>query len=272
MDLKNVIENLREKKPLVHHITNYVTVNDCANITLAIGASPVMADEPEDAVDISSISSAVVLNMGTLNSRTIQAMLASGKTANEKGIPVVFDPVGVGASGLRNKTAEKLLNEVTFSVVRGNISEIRYLAGLQSETKGVDASENDILSSNDTEIIVANLAKRLHCVVAVTGKIDVISDGKRVVTIQNGVEMLGNLTGTGCMCTSLIGSFIGANPENAFESTVGAILSMGIAGEIAFEKNGHLGNGSFRAALHDAMSKIDGKIVEQRAKINEKHN
>jgi hydroxyethylthiazole kinase len=246
-------------------------VNDCANITLAIGGSPVMADETEDAVDISAISSAVVLNMGTLNSRTIPAMLASGKTANEKGIPVVFDPVGVGASGLRNKTAEKLLNEVKFSVVRGNISEIRCLAGLQSETKGVDASENDIYNSTDTqttETVVKNLAKKLNCVVAVTGKIDVISDGKRVVTIKNGVEMLGNLTGTGCMCTSLIGSFIGANPENAFGATVTAILSMGISGEIAFEKAGHLGNGSFRAALHDAMSKIDGEILEKRAKIN----
>jgi hydroxyethylthiazole kinase len=270
MNFKNLIENVRSKKPLVHHITNYVTVNDCANITLAIGASPVMADETEDAVDISSISSAVVLNMGTLNSRTIPAMLASGKNANEKGIPVVFDPVGVGASVLRNKTAERLLNEVKFAVVRGNISEIRCLAGLQSETKGVDASENDIFNSNDTETVVKNLALKLNCVVAVTGKIDVISDGKRAVTIENGVPMLGNLTGTGCMCSSLIGSFLGANPENAFESAVAAIMSMGIAGEIAFEKSGHLGNGSFRAALHDSMSKIDGEILEKRAKIVEK--
>jgi hydroxyethylthiazole kinase len=269
MNFKNLIENVRNKKPLVHHITNYVTVNDCANITLAIGASPVMADETEDAIDISAISSAVVFNMGTLNSRTIPAMLASGKTANKKGIPVVFDPVGVGASGLRNKTAEKLLNEVKFAVVRGNISEIRCLAGLQSETKGVDASETDISNSNDTETVVKNLAKKLNCVVAVTGKIDVISDGKKVVTIQNGVSMLGNLTGTGCMCSSLIGSFIGANSDKVFESAVEAILSMGIAGEIAFEKAGHLGNGSFRAALHDAMSKIDGEILEKMAKINE---
>jgi hydroxyethylthiazole kinase len=228
-----------------------------------------MADEPADAVDIASIAQAVVLNMGTLNSRTIPAMIAAGKCANEKGIPVVFDPVGVGASKLRNETAAKLLNEVKFAIVRGNISEIRFLAGIHSQTKGVDASESDLADTHNAEETAKMVAKKLNCTVAITGKIDVVSDGNAVVTISNGVAMLGNLTGTGCMCTSLMGCYLGANPDNAFGCAVAALLSMGISGEIAYEKAGALGNGSFRAALHDAMSKLDAETLEKRAKFYE---
>jgi hydroxyethylthiazole kinase len=264
-----LLRTLRAKKPLVHHITNYVTVNDCANITLAIGGSPVMADELADAVDIASIASAVVLNMGTLNMRTIPAMVAAGKTANDKGVPVVFDPVGAGASGLRNETAEKLLREVRFAVVRGNISEIRCLAGFHSQTKGVDASETDLKDADDAGRTAGTLAEKLGCVVAVTGAVDVVSDGSSAISISNGVAMLGNLTGTGCMCSSLIGCYLGANPQQPMKSTVAALLSMGVAGEIAYEKAGYLGNGSFRAALHDAMSKLDGETLERLAKYHE---
>jgi hydroxyethylthiazole kinase len=265
----DLLQNVRAKKPLVHHITNYVTVNDCANITLAIGGSPVMADELTDALDIVSIASALVLNMGTPNERTIPVMLAAGRAANARGIPVVFDPVGAGASKIRNGTAARLLSEVALAALRGNISEIRFLAGLQSHTKGVDASDADIAGADDARQAAKSLAERMGGVVAITGATDIVTDGEKFVSVSNGVAMLGNLTGTGCMCSSLIGCYLGANPEKPLESAAAALLTMGIAGEIAYEKAGHLGNGSFRAALHDAMSHMDASTLERRAKYDE---
>lgn len=264
-----LIEQVRASKPLVHHITNYVTVNDCANITLAIGASPIMADALEEAADIARIASAVVLNMGTLNERTIPSMIEAGKAAHEAGVPVVFDPVGAGASRLRNETAALVLEEVRISVLCGNISEVRFLSGRQSKTKGVDASEHDIQNTEDTVSIAKSLAARLECVVAITGAVDVVSDGKQAVCIENGHLMLSNLTGTGCMCSSLIGAFCGAAPNKPLEATVAALLSMGIAGEIAYTEGGQWGNGSYRTALHDAVSRMDTDTLVRRAKLYE---
>jgi hydroxyethylthiazole kinase len=264
-----LVEQVRRKKPLVHHITNYVTVNDCANITLGIGASPIMADALEEAADIARIASAVVLNMGTLNERTVPAMIAAGRAANEVGVPVVFDPVGAGASKLRNETAARILQEVKISVLRGNISEIRFLTGLHAETKGVDAAENDMKDTEDSKCVARTLAVRSSCVVAITGAVDVISDGRRNICVENGHPMLSNITGTGCMCSSLIGSFCGAAPSSSLEAAAAALLCMGVAGELAFEWSGHCGNGSFHAALHDAVSKLDREILAGRAKIYE---
>jgi hydroxyethylthiazole kinase len=262
-------EQVRVKKPLIHHITNYVTVNDCANITLAVGASPIMADALEEAADIARISSALVINMGTLNERTIQSMLAAGKAANKSCVPVIFDPVGAGASEFRNKTATRLLNEVKISVLRGNISEVCFLAGIQSDTKGVDASENDLKNTTDAATVAKTLSDRLNCVVAITGAVDVVSDGKKIICIENGQPMLTNLTGTGCMCSSLIGSFCGAAPGKLLEATSTALLTMGIAGEIAYEKAGGQGIGNFRVALHDAVSRMDAVTLTRRAKVYE---
>ncbi|MDR0597814.1 MAG: hydroxyethylthiazole kinase [Treponema sp.] len=258
---------VREKKPLIHHITNYVTVNDCANITLAIGASPIMADAIGEAADIAAMANALVLNMGTLNERVIPSMLAAGKSANRQGAPVVFDPVGAGASKLRNETVETLLGEIRMSVIRGNISEMRFVAGLRADTRGVDASSKDTLETDALETAKI-VAARFQCVAAVTGKTDIVTDGARSVFIENGHSMLSGLTGTGCMCASLIGSFCGVS-DSAFDATVAALLVMGIAGEIAFERAGQKGNGSFRAALHDAVSMMDGKTLAERAKIHE---
>ena len=267
--IAELFSEIRAKKPLVHHITNYVTVNDCANITLAIGASPVMADAPEEAADIARIASALVLNMGTLNARTVASMLAAGKAANEAGVPVVFDPVGAGASAFRNQTAARILNEVKISVLRGNISEIRFLAGLRAETKGVDAAESDMRGTASSVALAKELAARLGCVIAITGAVDVVSDGEKTVFIQNGHPKLSELTGTGCMCSSLIGSFCGTAPHIPLEATIAALLSMGIAGEIAYEAAGLRGNGSFRAALHDAMSLMNAEIITRRAQLYE---
>jgi len=260
-----ILTILRKAKPLVHHITNYVTVNDCANMTLAIGASPIMADAIAEAEDIARLSSALVLNIGTLNSSTIASMLVAGKAANEKNIPIILDPVGAGASTLRNDTVARILREVYISVVRGNISEVRFLAGLSSNTKGVDASAADEM--DNAADVAQRVARMFHCVVAITGAVDTIADAERVVHIRNGHPMMADVTGTGCMCSSLVGSFCGASPD-WFEATAAAVLCMGIAGELAFETAGQNGTGSFRVALLDAVSRMNQNTMEERGRIN----
>ncbi|MCQ2012200.1 hydroxyethylthiazole kinase [Clostridium butyricum] len=265
-----LLNRLKNKKPLIHNITNYVTVNDCANILLAIGASPIMADDLKESADITSIASALVINIGTLNERTIESMIASGKKANELNIPVVLDPVGAGASSFRNETTKRILEEIKISVLRGNMSEIKFIAGLESETKGVDASESDLKSDSDEGIRVAkSLAKRFNCTVAITGVCDIVSDGEKTVTIENGTKMLSNVTGTGCMTTALVGGYLGAceTKEDLFIAAVSGIVSMGICGEIAEERAGSIGLGSFHMAIIDAVSNLDEEDLLKRSKI-----
>ena len=265
-----LLNRLKNKKPLIHNITNYVTVNDCANILLAIGASPIMADDLKEAADITSIASALVINIGTLNERTIESMIASGKRANELNIPVVLDPVGAGASSFRNETTKRILEEIKISVLRGNMSEIKFIAGLECETKGVDASESDLKSDSDEGIIVAkSLAKRFNCTVAITGVYDIVSDGEKSLTIENGTKMLSNVTGTGCMTTALVGGYLGAceTKEDLFIAAVSGIVSMGICGEIAEERAGNIGLGSFHMAIIDAVSNLDEDALLNRSKI-----
>ncbi len=265
--IASLIAEVRSKKPLIHNITNYVTVNDCANVVLAIGASPIMADDINEAADITSISSALVINIGTLNKRTVESMILSGIKANEKGIPVIFDPVGAGASTFRNEVTRNILDKVKISVLRGNLSEVSYIAGLNATTKGVDASETDI-EANDSTAVAKKAAAKLGCIAAVTGAIDIISDGKNVVTISNGHKMLSNVTGTGCMTTALVGSFCGAE-RDYFKAAVAGVTVMGIAGEIAYEAAGHKGTGSYHIAIIDSISKMDENIFGEKAKINE---
>lgn len=265
-----LLNRLKNKKPLIHNITNYVTVNDCANILLAIGASPIMADDLKESADITSIASALVINIGTLNERTIESMIVSGKKANELNIPVVLDPVGAGASSFRNETTKRILEEIKISVLRGNMSEIKFIAGLESETKGVDASESDLKSDSDEGIRVAkSLAKRFNCTVAITGVFDIVSDGEKSVTIENGTKMLSNVTGTGCMTTALVGGYLGAceTKEDLFIAAISGIVSMGICGEIAEERAGNIGLGSFHMAIIDAVSNLDEENLLNRSKI-----
>lgn len=265
-----LLNRLKNKKPLIHNITNYVTVNDCANILLAIGASPIMADDLKESADITSIASALVINIGTLNERTIESMIASGKKANELNIPVVLDPVGAGASSFRNETTKRILEEIKISVLRGNMSEIKFIAGLECETKGVDASESDLKSDSDEGVRVAkSLTKRFNCIVAITGVCDIVSDGEKSVTIENGTKMLSNVTGTGCMTTALVGGYLGAceTKEDLFIAAVSGIVSMGICGEIAEERAGSIGLGSFHMAIIDAVSNLDEEDLLKRSKI-----
>lgn len=271
LEVVNLLKKLKEKKPLVHNITNYVTVNDCANILLAIGASPIMADDFREAADITSISSALVINIGTLNERTIDSMIVSGKKANELNIPVVFDPVGAGASAFRNETTKKILDEVKISVLRGNMSEIKFIAGLHFETKGVDASESDMQGGNEEGIIAAeDLARKFGCVVAITGVTDIVSDGEKTAILENGTKMLSKVTGTGCMTTALVGAFLGAceSSQEYFTAAVSGILSMSICGEIAEEKAGSIGIGTFHVAIMDAISNLNEEEILSMAKVN----
>ncbi|GMO31593.1 MAG: hydroxyethylthiazole kinase [Termitinemataceae bacterium] len=262
-----LLEAVRGKCPLVHHITNYVTVNDCANITLAIGASPIMADAIGEAADIAAISQAVVLNMGTLNERTVPSMIAAGLTAKSKGVPVIFDPVGAGASKLRNDTCQMIIQEIKPDVIRGNISEIRFVAGLSTQTKGVDASIADAAGTEQSEAFAKSTAAKLGCVIAITRSVDVVSDGKLTYLIENGNAGMSRITGSGCMCTSLVGSFCGANPASLLEACTCAIAVMGIAGEMASEAAENYGTSTFRTAIIDAVSRIDTATFEKRAKI-----
>lgn len=255
--IAQALEQVKEQKPLVHHITNYVTVNDCANITLALGASPVMADDKDEVEEMVSFAKALVLNIGTLNSRSIESMLLAGKKAKKLGIPVVLDPVGVGATKLRTETARRIIEEVRPTIIRGNMSEVKILAGLQVAIKGVDS----VADEEDSQTIAKNLANQLQCVVAITGKQDVVTDGTRLCLINNGHEMLSRVTGTGCMTTSLIGSY-SAVLEDPWLGAIAGIVSMGLAGERAQSLlKSHEGLGSFRVKLFDSISTMSGESL-----------
>lgn len=264
--MEKVIQNLRDvrvKKPLVHHITNYVTVNDCANITLAIGGSPVMADDICEVEEMASIASALVLNIGTLNTRTIESMIVAGKKANARGIPVILDPVGIGATKMRSETAEKIIKNVHLSVIRGNMSEMKFLAGLKVAIKGVDS----VADEQEGTVIAQTLANKLNCVIAITGKQDIVADGRKTCCIHNGHEMLSKVTGTGCMTTSLIGSYCGVS-KDYFVSTVAGIVSMGIVGELAQESLTKVeGIGTFKVRLFDHIDQLTPEILLARGRV-----
>lgn len=266
-----ILSNVHKITPLVHCITNYVTVNDCANIILASSASPVMADDAEEVEDITSIANSLVINLGTLNTRTINSMIIAGKKANELNHPVILDPVGVGASTFRTNTALNLLKEINFSVIRGNISEIKTLLDNTNTTKGVDANENDAITLSNLNTVI-NIAKELshksNSIVAITGAIDVVTDGSKTYIIKNGHKLMSKVTGTGCMSTAVIGSFCGGNPNNILEATVTALCSMGLCGELSYEKISKLdeGTSSFKTYLIDFMSKMDYTLLSGGAK------
>jgi hydroxyethylthiazole kinase len=268
-----MLENVRRTNPLIHNITNYVTVNDCANILLACGASPIMADDPDEAQEISSLCAGTNINIGTLNQRTIPSMLTAGKTANALGHPVVLDPVGAGASKLRTGTAQSLIENIHFTVIRGNISEIKTLAVGKGSTKGVDADSADQVTKSDLEENV-NLAKRFAkatgAIIAISGAIDIVTDGERAYCIYNGHPMMSSITGTGCQLSALTAAYVATNPGAELEATVAAFCAMGVCGEIAHERLGKLdGNASYRNYIIDAIYNLDGETLKQRARFEE---
>ena len=271
--LKKALDNVRATTPLVHNITNYVTVNDCANALLAIGASPIMSDEPADVEDIQTICGGLVLNIGTLNERTIAGMFAAGERAGVLGHPIVLDPVGAGASALRTQTAGNLLDKLDMSVVRGNMSEVKALAGAAAATRGVDANPNDAVTEEnlaESAAFVRVLAAKTNAIVAVTGAIDVVADAERAFAVRNGTPLMGRITGAGCMLSCLVAAFVAANLDAPLEATTAAVTAMGLAGQTAQKRMGGFdGNGSFRTYVLDALYRMDGEALEAGAQVEE---
>jgi hydroxyethylthiazole kinase len=257
-----LLQRIREKHPLIHHITNYVVMNDTANVTLALGALPVMAHAREEVSEMVGAAGALVLNPGTLSPHWVEAMLIAGRQANALGIPVVYDPVGVGATKYRTETGESLLRELGIAVVRGNSAEVGTLSGAGGTVRGVESVEG----VKDPAAVARDLARRRNTVVVITGKRDIVSDGKRVLGVDNGHEMLKTITGTGCMSTTMVAMFCAV--ENDFLVAAAAALAcFGLAAQKAAGSS--QGPGTFRAALLDSLYLLAAKEVEAGAKVVE---
>ena len=250
----NNLLRIRETHPLVHNITNYVVMNFTANVLLALGASPVMAHAEEEVEEMVGLSNALVLNIGTLSRSWVDSMAKAARAAKERSIPVVLDPVGAGATRLRTETARRLLGEAPVAVLRGNGSEILAVAGSEATTRGVDS----VAGSQDARQAAKDLAKTYSMVVAVTGAEDFVTDGSRAAIISNGHPMMSRITGTGCAASAITGAFCGVE-RDAFAAAVGALVTFGIAGEIA--ARGGPGPGTFQAALLDALDAVDSAAV-----------
>lgn len=266
--LGKLLERVRETSPRVHCITNYVTANDCANLLLAVGASPVMADDPQEAEEIASLCGAVVLNLGTLSAHRLEAMRLAGRTANALGRPVVLDPVGVTASRMRREAASALLAEIRFAVIRGNASEIRALAGERYAACGVDAADG-VSDGNIGELAAMGkaLSAQTGAVIALTGATDVISDADRAVCVHNGHPLMRCVTGTGCQLSALMGAFAAANPQEIFCAAAAAACMMGLCGEIAY---GLLapqeGSATYRNRMIDAAQRMTAGALREGAR------
>ncbi len=268
--IKECFENVRKNVPLVHNITNYVTVNDVANVLLASGASPIMSDDVDDVEDITSICGGLNINIGTLNQGTIPSMFVAGKKANELGHPVVLDPVGAGASKLRTETALNLMREIKIDVIKGNMSEIKTLCNGSGSTKGVDVAACDVVTEDNLEdaiSFVKGFAKSFGGIVAVTGEIDLISDGDKCYVVRNGRAEMELITGTGCQLSGLVTAFIIANPDSKLDGCAAAVMLMGYAGEVGFANMTAIdGNSTYRNRIIDAIYNMDGQSLEKGAK------
>jgi len=259
-ELERLLNAVRSKRPLVHHITNYVTVNDCANITLCIGASPVMAHSTDEVEEMVAMAGALVLNIGTLDAGQVEAMLAAGKKANMLDIPVILDPVGAGATGYRTRTSLRLLEELRIAVLKGNGGEIGVLAGAGGKVRGVDS----VRAGGRPVEIVNTLARKLGITVAMTGPQDIVSDGKKTLLVDNGHPLMGRFSGSGCMASSVVGAFVAVGRDRV-SSTAAALAAFGIAGERAAAH--HREPYGFKLAIFDELSNLTPKALAQRARI-----
>ena len=267
-------QSVRETCPLVHCITNYVTVEGCANAVLAVGGSPIMSDEPADVEDITSICDALVLNIGTLNARSIEGMKVAGARAASLGHAIVLDPVGAGASALRTKTACELLDTLPVTLVRGNMSEVKAIAGAAAATQGVDVNPEDAVTDMDAARRAAAFARdfaaKAGCVVAITGPIDIVADANRVFAVSNGTPLQGRITGSGCMLSAISGAYVARFAEDALEAALAAVVHMGVAGQRAEARMTEAdGTGTFRTYLMDALSLLSGADLARFARIEE---
>jgi hydroxyethylthiazole kinase len=254
------LREIHERKPLVHQITNYVVMNETANATLALGALPVMAHAREEVEEMVALAGALVLNIGTLSPPWVEAMLLAGRAANARGIPVVLDPVGAGATRYRTETARRLLDELDVSVLRGNAGEVATLVGVEAEVRGVES----VGAVDDRRELARTAGRTLGVVASVTGPVDHVSDGSEVVAVANGHELLGAVSGTGCMSTAITGCFLAAKAE-PLAAAAEALVAFGVAGEDA--ARGARGPGTFHAGLYDALSALDPATLDERARI-----
>ena len=257
------LRQMRERKPLVHNITNFVVMNETANATLALGALPVMAHAAEEVEEMAGIASALVINIGTLSPPWVDAMLAAGAAATTRGIPIVLDPVGAGATGYRTLTSHRLLESVGVTVLRGNAGEIATLVGAHAEVRGVES----IVAGLEPAELARTAARRLGIVVSVTGPVDHVSDGDRVLTVANGHALLAAVTGTGCMSSALTGCFLAAKPSEPIEAAAEALAAFGVAAEEAAGRAD--GPGTFHALLYDQLYALDPETLDERTRIRE---
>lgn len=258
IEIYELLDKIRANKPLIHHITNWVTIYDCANITRAIGALPVMAHAIEESSDMVSIASSLVLNIGTLTPQLIESMINAGKTANEKDIPIILDAVGAGATKLRTDSAHRILTELKIDIIKGNSGEIATLAGAEAEVKGVESMG---VKGDPVEIAKA-FASSKGSTVVITGKQDIISNGKDTYLVNNGHEMMGRIVGTGCMATSVIGSFVAVEKDYAFAAT-SALVCFGIAGELAAKSDKSKGPGTYKEVFYDEVFNLNKEKIEE---------
>lgn len=265
------LRNIEKKGPVVHNITNYVTVNDCANIVIAAKASPIMSDDAGEVEEITAICGALNINIGTLNANTVPSMFTAGKKSNELGHPVVLDPVGAGASKLRTETAKGLIEKVKFSVIRGNMSEIKVLATGIGAARGVDVSKDDVVDADGLGAAVrfaADFSKKTGAVIAITGATDIVANGEKAYVIKNGHPMMANITGSGCMLSAMTAAYIAANPDNILEAAAAAVCAMGICGERAVKRMTERdGNSSYRNYLIDEVYNLTPEILDSESKF-----
>ena len=258
-----ILEKVRAERPLVHHITNWVTIYDCANVVRAFGALPVMAHAIEESADMARIANALVLNIGTLTPELVESMIAAGRAANDRLIPVVLDAVGVGATPLRSVKALEIMNGVKIDIIKGNASEIACLAGVSATTRGVEATEVNV----DLAETAGRLAEDRGAVVAVTGAEDIVTDGEMTLIVRNGHAMMGSIVGTGCMAGSVIGAFAAVWPDYG-RAAAASLACFGIAGERAAARSA--GPGSFKTNLYDEIWALDRATVEGMAHVEER--
>jgi hydroxyethylthiazole kinase len=257
------LREIRERKPLIHQITNYVVMNETANATLALGALPVMAHAREEVEEMVGLAGALVLNIGTLSEHWIESMLLAGTAASTRGIPIVLDPVGAGATRYRTETAKRLLTELEVTVLRGNAGEVATLVGVEAEVRGVES----IGGAGEPAELAREAARSLGLVASVTGPVDHVSDGKRVVAVSNGHELLAAVSGTGCMSTAITGCFLAVRSGSALEAAAEALVAFGVAGEVA--AGGADGPGTFHARLYDALAGLDPAVLDGQARATE---
>lgn len=261
--LGQILRNNRERKPMVHCMVNLVTANDCANLVLASGASPIMAQDPEEVAQVTAACDGLVLNLGTPSPRKIQAMLLAGMAAKERGIPVVFDPVGVGCSDFRTQAARDILRQVHPTVIRGNASEIRTLLLGTMASRGVDAEE----VTQDHLTLAKELAQTSGAVVVLSGDWDIVTDGTASYRVGNGHPMMRCVTGTGCQMSALIGAYAAANPDKTLCAALAGVCAFGLCGEIAFGRlEPQDGNATYRNYLIDGVYHLTEKALEEGAK------